>query len=203
VSDVEKLLPPPLPPRRQLPWRALTALFIPAAALAAGTGLAHAFEAPAGFDSSLHWLALSSAMGLLIGLAAGAALKRKALWAAYGLIAPPAVVAAVIGSISAARPVREWMADRREASCHAAGRAVCTIGEFIARCEQGQASTARARELLGEPKNAACTGQRCTLKWLYTGPFRPEQMAGPGGVACFVLTDEQGRGVRHWVMAAD
>jgi hypothetical protein len=177
------------------------ALFVPAAALAAGTGLARAFEAPAGHDASLHWLAWSSAAGLLIGVAAGFAFKRRALWAAYGLLAPWMAAGLVLGGLAAVRPAREWIADRREASCRAEGRPVCTMGEFVARCAQAQSGRTRAATLLGEPGSSMCAGQRCTLKWLYPGPFRPEQDAG--GIACFVLTDEQGRGVRHWLMAAD
>jgi hypothetical protein len=199
MADVSELLPPPLPPSRPFPWRPFTAVFVPAAALAAGTGLAHIFEGP---DASLRWVAFSSVCGLLIGLVAGVALKRKPLWAAYGLVAPAAIVGLVMLAVTAVRPAREWLADRREASCRAEGRAVCSMREFVARCTQAQAAP-RASDLLGAQASSSCSGQRCTLKWLYPGPFRPEQTAGPSGLACFVVTDEQGHGVRHWVMAAE
>jgi hypothetical protein len=200
--DIQELLPPPLPPAKPFPWRTLMALFVPAAALAAGTGLARVFEAP-GHDSVRHWLALSSAAGLVIGGGAGFALRRKAAWAGYGLLAPWVAVGLVLGVLAAVRPAREWLADQREASCRAEGRPVCTLGDFVARCALARSDRARAVSLLGEPRSSSCAGQRCTLKWIYPGPFRPEQLTGPGGLACFVLTDDQGHGVRHWLMAAD
>jgi hypothetical protein len=69
-----------------VPWRALLALFVPAAALAAGTGLQRLFESSSS-DPVLHWLAWSSGAGLAVGALAGR-LRRRMFWAAYGLVSP-------------------------------------------------------------------------------------------------------------------
>lgn len=201
MSDFAELLPPPLPERRPFPWRPVAALFVPAAALAAGTGLQRFAEGPAP-DALLHWLYWSSASGLLIGALAGLALRHKALWAGYGLAAPWIAVGLVSGAVRAVRPLRELAADRREAACRSEGRAVCTLNDFVARCGQVRAEPARAKALLGEPRTSSCGPQGCTSRWLYPGPFRPEQGTG-AGEACFVQTDAQGRGVRHWLMPVD
>src|SRR5258708_39506725 len=60
-------------PPRPLPWRKLAALFVPAAALAAGVGFQFVFEGPRPEgDALLRWLCWSSGAGLAIGTAAGA-----------------------------------------------------------------------------------------------------------------------------------
>ncbi len=84
--DIQELLPPPRPAAKPVPWRALLALFVPAAALAAGTGLQRLFES-ASSDPVLHWLAWSSGAGLVVGALAGL-LRRQMFWPAYGLVAP-------------------------------------------------------------------------------------------------------------------
>lgn len=203
MSGFDELLPPPLPPAKPVPWRALLALFVPAAALAAGTGLQRLADGAGSADPVLHWLAWSSAAGLIVGAVAGALRKEKLLWSAWGLAAPWACAAVVAGVVLAVHPLREKLADRREAGCRAEGRTVCTLRDFTAHCASARANPPRARELLGEPRSSSCGGQGCTLKWLYAGPFRPDEYAGPGPLACFVLTDAQGRGVRHWLMVAD
>lgn len=200
---IEELLPPPLPPDKPAPWGVLLALFVPAAALSAGTGLQRIFEGKGSTDPVLHWLAWSSAAGLTIGALSGILRRQKLLWGAYGLSAPWICAGLLAGAIYGLRPLREKVADRREARCRAEGRAACTVREFTARCAQAQASPGRSKELLGEPRSPDCSGQGCTREWLYLGPFRPEENAGPGALACFVLTDAQGRGVRHWLMATD
>ena len=200
---IEELLPPPLPPARPAPWAALLALFVPAAALAAGTGLQRVFEGAGTAEPVFHWLWWSSAAGLGVGALCGALRGQKLLWGAYGLAAPWVCAALVAGALQAAGPLREKLADGRESSCRAAGRTVCTRRDFTARCAQAQATAAQAKDLLGDPRSADCSGQGCTRKWLYPGPFRPEEDAEPGALACIVLTDAQGRGVRHWLMAAD
>ena len=199
--DIQELLPPALPAARPFPWRPLTALFVPAAALAAGTGLQRMVEWPVA-DPVLQWLAWSSVAGLLVGALAGLALRRRLPWAAYGLLAPWIAAGLVAGAVHAVRPLREKVADQREAACRAEGRAVCTLQEFAGRCAQAHVEPRRANALLGEPRSSSCNAQGCTLKWLYPGPFRPEPSIAPAE-ACFVVTDAQGRGVRHWLMPSE
>lgn len=201
MSSIEDLLPPPQPAARPFPWRPLAALFIPAAALAAGTGLQRMVEWPS-TDPVLQWLAWSSAAGLLVGALAGFGLRRRLLWAAYGLLAPWLAAGLFTGAVHTLRPLREKLADRREAACRAEGRAICTWQEFAGRCAQAHAEPRRAQELLGAPRSSPCTNQSCTFKWLYSGPFRPEQSTALAQ-ACFVLTDAQGRGIRHWMMPSE
>lgn len=200
---IEELLPPPLPPGRPTPWAALLAFFVPAASLAAGTGLQRVFESAGSADPVLRWLWWSSAAGLAVGALSGLLRKQKLLWSAYGLASPWLCAGLLAGALSGLRPIREKLADRCEARCRAEGRAVCTVREFTARCAQAQAGPAQSKDLLGDPRSADCSGLGCTRKWLYPGPFRPEESAGPGPLACFVLTDPQGRGIRHWLMTAD
>ena len=200
---IEELLPPPLPPSRPAPWGVLLAFFVPAAALAAGTLLQRLFGGAGAADPVLHWLLWSSAAGLAVGAACGTWRGQKLLWSAVGLLAPWVCAGLVEGALLGLRPLREKLADGREARCRAEGRAVCTVRDFTARCAQAQADPARASNLLGDPRSADCSGQGCTRKWLYPGPFRPEDNPGEGALACFVLTDAQGRGVRHWLMASD
>jgi hypothetical protein len=201
---IEDLLPPPPAPGREVPWRALAAFLLPAAALAAGTGLQRVMEgsATAG-DPVLRWLCWSAGAGLALGALAGLALGRKLLWAAYGAAAPWMAAGLVAGGTLAARPLAEKLADRREAGCRAEGRAVCSAAEFTARCAEASAEPARARSLLGEPRQSACTAQGCAWRWVYAGPFRPDAPAAPSALHCSVLTDAQGRGVRHWMMAEE
>ncbi len=198
---MEELLPPPQAPAKPIPWRAIAAFFVPAASLAGGTGLQRLVEWPQR-DAVLEWLCWSSAAGLLAGAVAGVALKRRWLWMAYGLAAPWMAAGLFAGVIRAAHPLREKIADRREDVCRSAGRAVCTMREFTARCAQAHADPSRARALLGDSRTP-CDGRNCTMQWLYAGPFRPEEYTGPGALACFVLMDPQGHGVRHWLMAAE
>jgi hypothetical protein len=185
-----------------MPWRAIATLFVPAAALAAGAGLQRLVSWPSQ-DSVLQWLCLSSAAGALTGAIVGLAMKRKLLWAVYGVAAPWIAAGLVATVLRGLPPLREKLADRREEICRAEGRAFCTMQEFTARCTQARTDPSKAKLLLGDPRTSSCNGQTCTLQWLYAGPFRPEQHAGPGALACFVLTDTQGHGVRHWLMAAE
>jgi len=201
-SSIDELLPPPMPKAKPMPWRAIAALFVPAAGLAGGAGLQRLVDWPVP-DPILQWLCWSTAAGALIGAVTGLALKRKLLFAVYGAAAPWIAALLVGGVVRAVRPLRETLADQREASCRAEGRAVCTTQEFTVRCAQAHADPSEAKALLGEPRSQSCIGPACTLQWLYLGPFRPEQSMGPGGLACFLVTDAQGRGVRHWLMSVD
>lgn len=193
------LLPAPGQPARPLPWRALCALLVPAAALAAGVGLQHALEGPlAGGDPVLRWLFLSSAAGLLLGGLAGLLLARsrgaRAGWAAWGAAAPFACAALALGGAAAARPVRDHFARRGEAHCRAQGRALCTLREFDAAC------AAFARDKLGAPLHETCDGSGCTRRWLYAGPWTPENYVAPGSVICSVVADPSGRPLRHTLL---
>lgn len=197
--SIDELLPPASESPRPFPWRTVLALFLPAAALAAGTGLQRLLARPG--DAVVQWLLWSTAAGLLVGV--GVALVRRGLlWAVYGAAAPWLVVGLFAGVMSSARPLREAVADRREAACRAEGRAVCTLPAFTSRCAQAQGEPEQAKALLGEPRTAACTGQACTYQWVYAGPFRPGQVYTPA-IACFVQTDAQGHGTRHWTMGTE
>jgi len=165
-ADLRHLLPPERREDRPLPWRVLLAFFVPAAALAAGIGIQRAWEggAPQG-DAVLRWLLWSCGAGLLFGAMAGV-LRRSWAWALYGAVSPFAVAVAVLAVVALVRPIRELVADRREAQCRSDGRKVCTANEFRASCERGEL------EKLGPPRSRICSGTSCTSRWLYTGPFR-------------------------------
>src|SRR5581483_8879389 len=73
----EELLPPPLTPARPMPWRAIAAVAVPAAALAGGVGLQRLLEGPTPpGDPIVRWLLWSSGAGLLAGAVAGLLLKK-------------------------------------------------------------------------------------------------------------------------------
>jgi hypothetical protein len=153
-------------------------------------------------DPMLRWLCWAAGAGVVLGALAGVVLRRTLLWAAYGAVAPWLAAALVAGGLVAARPIREKLADRREAGCRAEGGLACTAAEFTARCREASAAPARARALLGEPRQSSCSSLGCNWRWVYTGPFRPDFAPG-SALYCSVLTDAQGRGVRHWVMAGE
>jgi hypothetical protein len=166
LDDVQHLLPPKREEDRPLPWRVLLAFFVPAAALAAGIGVQRVWEgsAPQG-DAVLRWLLWSGGAGLLFGAMAGV-LRRSWLWALYGAVSPFVVALVVIVGVGAVRPVRDFIASRRESQCRASGRKVCTVNEFRASCEHGEV------DKLGPPTTRICSGTSCTSRWLYGGPFR-------------------------------
>lgn len=168
------LLPPPHEAARPFPWRPLLGLFVPAAALAGGTGLQRWLDATAA-DPVLHWLAWSSGVGLVVGAVVGLVRRHRLSWMAYGLAAPWIAAGLVAAGIGGVRPVREWLADRREADCRAEGRSICSVVEFDAACAR------RDVKLLGPPQQSIGHTQR----WVYRGPFRPEQTKG--GVLCSIV----------------
>ena len=190
----ESLLPPPAAPAKPVPWRAMALAIVPCAALAAGTGLQRAIEAPGG-DALAHWLLWSTGAGVLIGATAGALRRAKFVWAAYGAAAPWMAAGLVMAALHVARPVREMLADHLEASCRAERRAICSVGEFDAACARAD------RRLLGEPVHSRCSDASCTWRWTYAGPFRPEQVPPRGSLMCSVVTDARGKGLRSTVMA--
>ena len=184
---VAELLPREPPARRPFPWRASLLFFLPAAALAAGTGLQRFWEGPlpAG-DAVLRWLFWSAGAGLVLGTAA-ALMRRRWAWAAYGAIGPFLAAALVSAGVRAVLPAREWLADRREAACRESGRRICTVSAFRAACARGDAG------LLGPASTRLCDGSSCTSRWLYQGPFRPESYVAPGSLLCSVVTDASGK----------
>lgn len=197
MTRVDDLLPPPEPPGRPAPWRALSLLLVPAAAFAAATGLQRLFDhGPAG-DALVRWMLWATAAGAATGALAGRALGPRLLWTLYGLAAPWGVAALVLGGVQALRPVGEALADRREARCREAGRRLCTEQEFGAACANND------RALLGAPRSASCGPQGCTARWIYDGPFRPEISARTGAIVCNVVTDARGRPLRHLLFAQE
>jgi hypothetical protein len=177
-----------------MPWRALSALLVPSAALAAGVGLQRFFEGaqPAG-DALLRWLLWSSGAGLVAGALAGLALRGRILWIVYGLAAPWLAAGLVLAAFTATRPLREALADRREAACRSSGRAVCSEAEFVARCAEAAQGSGQAA--LGEPLQKLCDAQGCTFRWVYAGPFRSSTPAE--ALLCSVVADPAGKGVRY------
>jgi len=184
----ESLLPPRRKPRRR-PWRAVAAAFVPFAGLAAGTGLSRAFDPP-GADYLWRWLSWSSAAGLLIGGVWGLLLRRPALWTLYGAVAPGATAGLVFAGMLASLPVREWLADRREASCRESGRRLCTAHEYEVACNRND------QDALGAPAQSFCAGETCTKRWTYRGPYRPETLSRRTMLLCSVTTDAHGNGAR-------
>jgi hypothetical protein len=180
--ELRHLLPPERPEERPPPWRILLAFFVPAAALAAGMGIQRAWEgaAPQG-DAVLRWLLWSCGAGLLFGAMAGV-LRRSWLWALYGAASPFVAAGVVVACVAVVRPIREFVADRREARCRSAGRKLCTDSEFRASCEHGEI------EKLGPPSSRICSGASCTSRWLYTGPFR-DASAGTGSLLCSMVIE--------------
>lgn len=180
--ELRHLLPPERPEERPPPWRVLLAFFVPAAALAAGMGIQRAWEgaAPQG-DAVLRWLLWSCGAGLLFGAMAGV-LRRSWLWALYGAVSPFVAAGLVLACVAVVRPVRDFIADRREAQCRSGGRKVCTANEFRASCEHGEI------DKLGAPQSRICSGTSCTSRWLYTGPFR-NGSAATSSLLCSMVID--------------
>ena len=193
------LFPAPDQPARPLPWRTLCAFLVPAAGLAAGVGLQRLAEGPepAG-DALARWLLISSGVGLLIGALTGLALSARRAgrlaWAWYGAASPAVTVGLVLGVAAAARPLREAFARRAEAACRTQGSSLCTFREFSDACAAG------ARDRLGAPLHELCGADGCTRRWLYAGPWTPDNYVAPGSVICSVVTDASGRPTRHTVL---
>jgi hypothetical protein len=194
-EDLKALLPPrPKEPRRA-PWRALLSFLLPAAALAAGVGLQRFFEGPnPPGDALLRWLLWSSGVGVILGAVAELFRRARGAWVAYGAVSPWLVALCVVGTVQAVKPVRELVADRREAACRESGRQICTVHEFRQRCAAGDAAA------LGQPESRLCSGGSCTSRWLYTGPFRPDNYVAPGSLLCSVVVDTDGKLARTSVI---
>ena len=151
---------------------------------------------PAG-DALLRWICWSSGAGVLLGLVAGLLRHQRLVWAAYGAAAPWLTAALMLGALRATKPVREMVADRHEAACRANGRAICTVREFRTHCERGDAAS------LGAPRAKTCGASTCTSRWLYTGPFRPDNYVAPGSLLCSMVVDTQGKLARAAILPGD
>jgi hypothetical protein len=191
----ESLLPPPDAPARPFPWCAAALFLVPAAALAAGSGVSYLAGAARG-DAALRWLQASSLVGLLLGAACGAIFRdRRLLWTVHGALSPWLVAALVLAGVRISEPLREAWADRSEARCRAGGRGACTPQEFRSACDRAD------RALLGSPAQSFCRDGACTLRWTYAGPFRPDTVAPRTRLLCSVVTDASGNGLRSSVVA--
>ena len=182
-------------------------VLLPVAALAAGTGLQRFFEGPApSGDPLLRWLVWSAGAGLLGGLLLALVPgPRRAGWPVWGACAPFVFAGLTWALLEAVHPLREAVADRREAACRAEGRPVCTARDFRLRCaEAGRplpGVAARARALLGEPARSLCGPTGCTLRFTYYGPLRPESGVSRAGLLCSVVADAQDRASRSSIGA--
>lgn len=190
---------------KPFPARAVALVVVPFGALAAATGAQWMLDGPApNGDAALRWLLWGAGLGLLLGAGAGLGLAANAggrlFWAAWGLCAPVALAGLVAGGSVALRPLREWEARRSEAKCRQT-RTVCTTLEFRAACEKAAEQTPGARQrglaLLGKPATEICDQAGCTFRWLYTGPWTPDDWVSPGSLLCSVVADQAGRGLRH------
>ncbi len=183
-----------------MPWRTLCAFLIPAAALAAGVGLQQFAEGPVPTGDALwRWLCFSSAAGLPLGFGAGLSLSRRrkgrAIWALYGAASPFATAALVLGVVAAVRPLRDMFARRGEARCLESGRALCSLRAFNEACAAG------SRDQLGAPLHEACAEDGCARRWLYQGPWTPDNYVAPGSVICSIVTGSSGQPLRHATLA--
>ena len=187
------LLPPPEPPKRPFPWKPLVALLVPAAAFAGAVGAQRLFDEPLG-DALLRWLIYATVLGVVLGFAAGAAFRRRALWTAWGAASPALIAFAIVAIASAVRPLREKYADHGVEKCRAEGRKICSLREFTDACR------VNAQAQLGAPEHKACDAAGCTFRWTYAGPWRPENYVEPGAVLCSVVADSTGKPVKFTVM---
>ena len=194
-------------PQRPFPWRAVALVLVPAVALAAGSVLARLIDGPQPKgDAALRWLLLCVATGAVVGSVAGFLISKtlggRLVWTVWGLAAPLLLAGLVVGTSVLLRPVREWMAARGVARCRLT-RTVCTAGEFREACASAAVNQPGARQraasVLGGPGAELCYPAGCTGRWLYTGPWQPDDWVAPGSLLCSVVFDGEGRGVRHAV----
>lgn len=204
-------LPPRPPPARRfgasLPKPAVAALLVPGLALAAAAGLQRCWEGPdASGDAIGRWLVLSCALGVVAGLVAGLLLSRsrwsRALWTAWGAASPLLVCAALLGTVAAVRPLRDRAAAFAQSRCLAEGRSICAASDFRARCRLAARTGADEAKLLGPPVWQRCDREGCTRRYLYEGPWRPDDQVAPGVVLCSVVSDANGAPVRFAMVTA-
>jgi hypothetical protein len=168
---------------RPLPWRTLAIFFVPFAALAAATGLQRWLEGatPSG-DALVRWLLFASVAGLFAGGITGVVLGRNRLerygWTFWGVLGPWCVTVAATGVGLGARNLQESWAAHHVEECRAAGRPLCTPGEFGAACAGAASPDVATREAaarsLGVPDRRNCDPLRCRSQWSYDGPFPVE-----------------------------
>ena len=192
-------------PPRPLPWRKLAALFVPAAALAAGVGLQFVVEGPRPEgDALLRWLCWSSGAGLAIGAAAGALAcggpARGAAWAFFGAVSPWALAGLALLAGEAAQPLCAALARKRVERCRETS-AICSAVAFRTGCAaaaKAPGSLERGSAVLGPPAQRLCGATGCTYRWVYAGPRMPDE---PGALWCSVVTDASGAGLRSALVA--
>ena len=188
---------------RPLPLRPLLLLALPGAAMALAVLWQRLSEGPLQLgDATGRWLWQSALLGIPLGGLVGLLLERGAArrlaWTLWGAIAPLVVVALILGAAQATHPLREHLADRAADKCRLT-RKVCSLTEFRDACTavgSGARARERAEERLGAPAQTLCSGQSCTHRWLYTGPWTPDNWAAPGSVLCSLVVDAQGSAVR-------
>jgi hypothetical protein len=203
IPEQVQLPPAPGAPRAlgpALPWRVLAALLAPVAALGGSAGLWRWIDGPVPQgDSVLRWLWLASALGLLLcgvaGLWLAARASGRALWAAWGAAGPWAAAALALFAVRAVRPLRDAVAARQEASCRARGRTACTLNEFLTHCRSAGQPGGDWRAL-GPPSQELCGPDGCTRRFVYAGPWTPDNWVMPGSLICSVVADARGAPVR-------
>lgn len=206
--DPALLAEPVQAPARPFPLRALAALALPAAAFAGAALGQKLLEGPGAAGNLLgRWLRLAVLLGLALGALAGLALARggarRALWIVWGALSPLLVVALVLGAVRAAHPLREALAARGAAKCRLT-RKVCSVAEFRSACSEagaGPRARERAEALLGAPAQSLCAADSCTHRWIYAGPWTPDNWVAPGSLFCSVVVDAQGAARRSIVTA--
>ena len=194
-------------PAEPFPWRAVAMVLVPALALAAGSLWARLLDGPQPTgDATLRWLLLCAGAGLVAGAVAGLLISKttggRLVWAAWGLAAPGLLAGLVVGTGVAVRPAREWVAARGVERCRVT-RPVCTPREFRDACAKAAVNKAGARQraaaVFGGPGAELCYPAGCTGRWLYTGPWLPDDYVAPGSMLCSVVFDAEGRGLRYAV----
>ncbi len=188
---------------RARPVRTLAAIGLPLISFAAAVVLQRLVEgALAQGDAAGRWLALASLIGAVLGAGCGVGFGRKlierVLWPAWGALAPLLIVAFAIGGARAIHPVRESLSERAATTCRAT-RKICSVNEFRANCsalEQGPAARALAEANLGVPEQKLCGSDGCTSRWLYAGPWTPDNWSAPGSILCSEVVDAAGRVLR-------
>ncbi len=201
--DPALLEEPAVPASRPLPLRALLLLALPAAAMALSVLWQKLSEGPLQLgDAAGRWLWQSALLGAPLGALVGLLLERGALrrlaWTLWGAIAPLVIVALILGASQATHPLRERLAERAADKCRLTRR-VCSLTEFRAACTAagvGARARERAEEQLGAPAQSLCSGSGCTHRWLYAGPWTPDNWVAPGSVLCSLVVDVQGNAVR-------